>query len=490
MSKAYCCLVLLLFISFQLNAQVLPKEGAQLNYRLIGFSFDVKEKTKDCKLEIAKGDISTDEAFKKNIVKTYSCKESRIIAEVPAWGEHYTWRVSYINEQAQKVKSELHHFVTLMIPEVDTNNMRLRILESAKKFKDAYVMLDGNKIMYDMSGHPVWFLPCNDFNSAVTNDLKVSGDGTITFLNTQAYEISYDGDTLFTAPNTGEVSGEKQENYHHEFTKLQNGHYMILGTQSAMWHLKTENKFADTVNAESGSKSPFATIIEYDKNGKLFWSWKSLSYFSIYGLPYYNPETNPSKGIMDPHANSFYFDEDNGFIYISFKNSNQVLKVKYPEGNVLNVYGEKYENGEKKVSDLIFCGQHGVKKSKKGYVYLFDNNSCADNLSSKVLKMEETGSVVNNLRIVWEYTCTVENGLPRKARKGGNVIELPDNCIFVSMGDSYSKLFIVDSNKQIYWSSVSEKWDSSDRKWNVMAEYRTSIIADKEKLERLIWRRR
>ncbi len=40
---------------------------------------------------------------------------------------------------------------------------------------------------------------------------------------------------------------------------------------------------------------------------------------------------------------------------------------------------------------------------------------------------------------------------------GGNVIELPDGSLFSCMGGSYSKVFIVNMNKEILWSALPEK---------------------------------
>jgi len=470
-----------LFIFFitanQLYAQILPKEGVVLNYRLIGFKFPAEKNANKCKLEIAKGNYNTEDSFRKNIIKTIPCEKNKIIGEVPFFGESYTWRVVYANKT--KIKSELHHFSTGIIPEVDTSKVRLRIIQPAEKYKDAYVFLDNNKAMYDMKGNPVWFLPDKISKGMYPTDLKLSPQGTITFLLINAYEINYNCDILWKAPDNGVVSGDTEEHYHHEFTRLINGHYMTLGNEYVIWNRKLlSSKDSDRINMlddktkrEANSNiSAFGTIIEYDENGKVVWSWKSSGYFKKYGHSYYNTATNPTEDIIDVHANGFYFDEKSKYIYVSFKNINQIIKIKYPEGIVVNTFGEFSNSGVKGETDIVFCGQHSVRKSGNGYLYLFNNNSCNERVLPNIIVMQEPSSGKNDLKKTWEYTCTIEGRYPKKSPKGGNVLELPDNSFFVSMGGPYSKIFIVSMDKKILWKALPERRNVAEKKWDVITQ--------------------
>ena len=49
-------------------SQILPKDGSRLNYRIIGFSVPSKEQVTAYKIEIAIGNIISDEEFQKNII--------------------------------------------------------------------------------------------------------------------------------------------------------------------------------------------------------------------------------------------------------------------------------------------------------------------------------------------------------------------------------------------------------------------------------------
>ena len=163
---------LLLLFSIQLKAQVLPLERSSLNYRLIGFSFPAKEKTSICRLEIAEGNITNDDSFRHNIIYSVADTGNKIIATVPAWGTSYTWRAVYLKKNKPFAHTPLYHFSTQLSPDVDTSLARLRIVDTAAKYKDAYIFLDDNKAIYDMKGQPVWFMTKINGINITPRDLK------------------------------------------------------------------------------------------------------------------------------------------------------------------------------------------------------------------------------------------------------------------------------------------------------------------------------
>ena len=499
-------------IPYQLRAQILPKEGSELNYRIIGFLFSKGQPGSKYKIEIAAGNYNNEDSFTQNLIKSFDGDKNKIIGEVPAFGKQYTWR-SVTSDRATITKSELHHFRTMINRVVDTNVTRLRIIRNTEKYKDAYVFMDGNKALYDMNGSPVWFLPdiagTKPGSFEKTGDLKISKQGTITFLANrtggQVYEINYNGAILWKGPDNGKVSGDSIAHYHHEFTRLSNGHYMVLGSEYVLWKLPSnvDSSFLkkqgnqkkiiwDSTNKAFYEKMHFGTIIEYDSKGKLVWSWKSSKYFK--GSDIFS-RTAPHGAfyISDVHENGFFFDKKSKTIYVSFKDISRILKVKYPEGNVTNIYGKKYDPVHSKIygSDL-FAQQHNCMISKAGYLCLFYNNDRHEKSLPTIIMMQEPHSKKDTLKKIWEYECTVD-GIDTNNQKqfsfsnGGNVIELPDNSMFGCMSSpGYSKVFIVNRDKETLWSALPEAWNSNENKWNCIFQYRASIINRKE-LELLIW---
>jgi len=519
-----CTLLACCINPYSLHARMWPEDSAKLHYRLIPFSFPAEGKTTKYTLQIAMGYHRTEEAFKQRIIYSATSKTDKLLAEVPQFGKQYTWRVIYTHGK-NETTGALRYFSTLSIPEVDTALTRLRIIDkAADEYRDHYVFVDGNKALYDMKGRPVWFVPQvggRPSQRASIRDLKMTPFGTITFLvDDKAYEISYDGKLLWTAPNTGEVNGEKTERYHHDFTRLSNGHYMILGMEKVAWtnKIKTAEDSAFVVQHPGALghnlmvTTQFGTVIEYNEKGDVVWSWKSSKYFLGSDLEDYNPVHKMPT--IDVHENSFYFDEKNKFVYVGFKNISRIVKIKYPEGTVARSYGEMYAPGTTAQGNGLFCDQHSVRASEDGLIYLYNNNGCHDNENPSVLMLREPKEKNGRLQEVWSYQCNsdevkispkimemekrkeeMKKGVDNKNQDafmlhpttGGNVLEMPDHSLFVAMNSEAPKIFIVNQDKQLLWNAIPERYDITQKGWYLIAQqYRASIITHKE-LEKMIW---
>ena len=490
-------LTLLFFAAHPLSAQVFPKEGSTLNFRSIGFSLPFEKEPGRYRIEIAAGTYTRKDSFRKNIILVTYALQNRAIITVPAFGKQYTWRATYIADDSSKTKTPFYHFSTGKIPAVDSAVNRLRIIDTALQYKDAYVFIDGTKALYDMKGKPVWYMPETDFNKPEQElrDIKITPQGTITFLVQQnIFEVNYNGTVLWKGPDNDKPRADHSETYHHEFTRLQNGHYMVLGSEEMPW-------------GKPAAKALYGTIQEYNHEGKLVWLWRASQYFKDADFAYRQPF---EKEVLDVHQNSFYFDEKNKDIYLSFKNMNRVIKIKYPEGTVTNVYGEIYNTPVTTRGHEMFCGQHSCKVSQDGYLYLFNNNSCYPGNLPQIVMMKQPAAENDTLEKIWTYQCTLsdvraddegmqaskDSLLVPPANKasyygdyqaGGNVIELPDRSVFCSMYGSYSKIFIVSRDKKILWNALPEVWDDAQKKWAKVCNYRASIILTQADLDQLIW---
>ena len=398
-----------------------------------------------------------------------------------------------------------HHFSTGISPIVDTNNNRLLITIPAKQYKDAFVFIDGVGVLYDMNGRPVWYLPLDkEINAANIRDLKLSPFGSVTYMDgSKIYEINYDGNILWQKASNN-TPGEKNEQinnqYHHEFTRLGNGHYMVMGSENLLCKVPSSSDSTFVIIDDEKLKKDnnsiyrrirFGTLMEYDEKGNLVWLWKSSEYFVASDLiNSYDPNQ-----LTDLHDNGFYFDEHNKTIYISFKNINRIIKLQYPTGNILNTYGKIFtRHTQKQLSNVntendLFCGQHNCKLSQKGYLYVYNNNTCGTSRTPKVMIMQEAGAGKNSLKTIWEYDCTIESPdtVWSLFFSGGGVQELPDESMLISMGAPYSKISIVSRDKKTLWSALPEKYDPAGKKWENIELYRASIITTRKDLEQLIW---
>jgi hypothetical protein len=494
MSKLLCCFLFFCFLSVLIKAQAFPKEGATLNFRIIGFSDPVLKQATGYNIEIARGRYYSEDSFIRNKILTIPGKANRIIAEVPGFGAQYTWRISYAQKKYVIKSVGFHHFQTGTIPEIDSANFRFRVLQHAAKYKDAYVFLDINKALYNMKGEPVWYLPKT--GNMLVRDLKTTHQNTITYVidDKGAYEINYNGDSLWAGPNNIIENNDSIEHYHHEFTRLNNGHYMALAQNFKYWKSPAPGdsslNIASAVEIKKAdnnlySRTPMVSLIEYDRKGKVVWSWRASDHLIGSKLFY---RTNATGAIqMTGHENSFYFDENSKVIYVSARNLNRILKIKYPEGNLLSVYGNcsSLPGSKSMAPDALFCGQHSVRVSKTKNLYLYDNNTCNPGQPPYVVVFKEPGG--NALKKIWEFACPVDSIGAKGFPSGGNVLELPGGELFVSDAFPDSKVFIVNMNKEILWSAVAEAWNATTKKWEPVNIFRASIIPDSRKLEQLIW---
>ncbi len=502
MFKCLASLALLCFLTITpVLCRVYPKEGAQLNYRLVGFSFPAGKAHGPYTLEIALGNFNTEDSFSNNIIKELHADTNRVIGELPAFDRQYTWRVAYTGQK--KVYSPLYHFATAYSKSTDTTMRRLRITEKAKKYEGAYVFLDGNKVLYDMQGKPVWFLPdidSMDMQQTDIRDMRLSPLGTITLLApSKIFEINYDGKILWRGPGNT-YAGTPGNRYHHEFKRLSNGHYIAEGAEI------TDVVLQKVSGAESGAflfadpaapgtdksamrlKILLGTLMEYDAQGKLVWSYNASRHFI--GSTFWMNIEEGGMPDLDIHDNGFCFDEAKKEIYLSFRDISQVVKIKYPEGTTIKTYGNVYNAGQPRDNNSLFCRQHCPRVSLNGGLYMFNNNACHPDRPPGIVMLRQPQADGEKAEKVWEFDCKQDNvkmTFGSDFVSGGSVEELPDGSILADMGTYYSKVFIVNMDKEVLWSGMAEQMDEQTKEWKILPQYRASMIADPKKLEELIW---
>jgi hypothetical protein len=456
-----------------------------LHYRIIGFSVPPHRGFSSYTLQIARGHYTDEKAFADNIILKAGGKTTKILAKVPYWGTEYTWRVLY-NTPGEFVLEPtvcpLLHFSTGMVDNVDTTKVRLNVKTRDRLHKGAFVFLDFNKVLYDMDGQPVWYLPRinnTNFENAGVRDMKLTSDGTITFLmNDVPYEVAYNGRVLWRGPNDGRVSGDSVEHYHHEFTRLKNGHYMVLGNEDALWPPGgRQGGNAPVMGNSEARKMPFGTVIEYDKAGRVIWQWKSSKYYANTNIAC---EGAPP-GRYDIHQNGFYFDEDLKFVYVSFKNISEVVKVKYPTGEVVRTYK----------NSSLFCHQHNCSRQGGGLL-VFNNNVCNENPVPKIVILQEPKASGEALKKAWEFAMPVNSTnnakeAELKLTSGGSAMELGDKTIFASNCTPYADIIIVNRKKETLFHAVPESWEPLTNSWFVVPQYRASIIEHGKDLEKAVW---
>jgi hypothetical protein len=470
-------------ISLQANAQSLPIEGDTLNYRLIGFSVPADEQASKYILEIADGFYNNKVDFSKHIILTRSSNDNKQIAIVPEWGKAYTWRISKANNK-EKIKSygALQHFVTGTRYIADTSLYKLHVANADKHHKDLYVFLDYSKAMYDTKGNVLWYLPdipgLVDKHSNI-RDLKPTGNGTLSFIYSRGiYEIDYRGNIVWQKQNNPVSKEDMIETYHHDFTKLNNGHYMVCGNELLTMQLDADTSELNglhipmmrMINGKAVRRLSLGTIAELDETGKHVWEWKCSEHMMDDTSFLHKIPRSPNE--LNPHMNSFYFDQKNNFIYISFKNPHTIVKISYPSGKVVAKYdGSAY-------TPSLFLGQHAVRLNRDGDMILFNNNHKAFNSKNSehtsylgVYKEMPEGK----LKKLWDFSCNIDTLTDPSCGAGGSMVELGDGCYMGCVG-SAGRVFIASKDKTLIWNAVMMVNDNGI--WKTQEEYRASFIED------------
>lgn len=472
-------------------AQVLPAEGDTLNYRIVGFSVPKITNAAKYIFKISSGKYNTGEenAFVQHIIAETKPGSNKQVLELPEFGKEYTWTVSYIDKQNKlHPATKYYHFTTGYVPVVDTHLSRLRVVSPATLHSNVYVIVDKTGVMYNMTGQPVWYLP--RATDAVT-DLKATTTGTLTYLNDKgAYEVDIKGNVLWQAPNDGKVNGEETERYHHQFTKLNTGHYMLMGTETALRPMSDNYVPPDSLRGKMifkdnlwFTKVDAGTLIEYDANGTVAWSWKALSEYgndSYFGKSFTQHELSHTTGM-----NGFYFDEKNKYVYISFEAISTIVKIKYPSGEVVKVLGKSGDDQrQQRVKRFPFKAPRYITLDKKGDVYIFNANEgyVMRKTSTIAVFHEEPGAGV--LRKAWEYSCTPDTTKEFIAGTGGSVYILSDTTVLAGTG-SASRMFMVNKERQVEWDAIPEYKDTTG-KWQPLPYDKVSVIEKRTELEKMI----
>jgi hypothetical protein len=483
------------------QARVQPAEGRKLNYVMAGFMVDAVPGASKYKLQVAKGSYTDEQQFGKHIIIDTILAANRSITELPSFGTEYTWRISYLsNKKKVTGKTQLYHFATDTCEAIDTNFCKLKVISNKLGKSEMIITTDFRAVIYDLNGKPLWYLPKIKSLQRVAQirDLKPTAQGTFTALyGFNAIEVDYNGNLLWKGPSDGKISGDTSEYYHHEFTRLSNGHYMVCGDE--IWWAKPDSmpygqKDMPKDIEEQAKKGQayrryvFGTLIEYDTARNIVWSWKSRGHFL-------NEESVPVANKMTytgfTHLNSFYMNEKDSVIYMSYRDINRVVKIKYPSGQWLNSYGDKYANDSTEPGCEYFCGQHCIRTTAGGELYLYDNHSIRGNehLLSYISIFTEpnTTDKTANVTKTWTFPCNIDSNASGGASTGGGVYMLADNSILCTTGAA-GRLIIVNRDKQVLWNAVSvQKNGPTDKIWRNSAEYRVYPIVNKEDLARFIF---
>ena len=458
---------LCLIIFLESNGQILPLPGAKITYNQVMFEYGKVTGSGYYLLQLIED--TSGASFIHPLVQQKDSSTATLISNLQ-FGKKYQWRYAAIREGETPVWKGPYRFEIVANPLLDNNFVRFTVTKNDTTANaGGLIVNDCMHTICDRSGKLVWYLDKVDWHVVLKKknlelkpqilDLRLTPYGTVTFLaDSLALECDLNGNALWIAPNDGKVSGGATEWYNHDFKRLPNGHYMVLSNE--LWRklppyldtltVKKKYPIAKVVDGKEFAKADLATVIEYDKKGKVVWSWSSKNYLDSNAIA--PKKTSDSVDYeLDAHVNAFSVDAKNQYVYVGFRNISRVVKVEKKTGRVADSWGLKLPSGEARNSVLIHQ-QHDANVIDDSSVAVFNSNDYPgrDSFSRAVIFSTLPGS---DGKITWSFDCDFDS-LDRHAyRSGGNVDKLKNGNLLVCMGNM-NYIFEVTPDKKIVWQSI------------------------------------
>ncbi len=405
MSNTVKWLMLMVGLNFSAVAQIIPEPGAKLNYTQVMFEYEKIKDAGSYLLQIVPDTLNPD--FKKPLIEQRDASTATLINNLQ-FGKKYLWRYAGIVKGVQQTWKGPYKFETTDINLSGRNSFAVTVLKNDTAKNAGGLIATDYYTIFNRKGEPVWYLPQMKERTrpiSVLRDLRLTSSNTVTFLadlfNADAYECDLQGRVLWKAPDDGKLSGDTTEYYHHNFQRLPNGNYMVLGNKY-VWKkvpplyidlanrsdsfpgairipdtLRVGNANKKLINGELFAKVPFGTIIEYNPKGEIVWSWNSETYlkddeifpllFTISILPGMAPALSGND--KDAHLNAFSVDAKNEFVYAGFRQINRLIKIEKLTGKVVSTWDSTTLSDP----EAFFYHQHGANVMSDGSVLVFDN---------------------------------------------------------------------------------------------------------------------
>lgn len=467
MNVRYTALLAFIFcILMHVNAQIHPLPGAKLNYTQVMFEY---EKVRGAGVYIIQ--LIEDTAgvsFEHPLMEQKDSSTATLITGLQ-FGKKYQWRYAGIKDGQAPVWKGPYRFETLTDSLLYHNLVKISVTKNENASNAGGLIInDCTHSITDRNGNLVWYLPKVTWRRVLEKknlstkpqifDLRLNPYGTITYLaDSTATECDLDGNKLWRAPNDGKVSGGTSESYNHDFKRLPNGHYMVLSNQLS----RRLPPYKDTVlvrkkytviqakdDGEYG-KVEFPLVIEYDKKGKVAWSWNGENYLDP--DPFMQRKDSVYFFELKPHVNAFSTDKKNEFVYVGLRNLNRIIKIEKKTGKVVDAWGDK-RSSSSPAKYVALNRQHDANILDDGTIAVFNNNDYPGLDSfARVLILSQQARDSNS--VIWSFDCDFDSVDRHAPRTGGNVDQLKNGNLLVCMGTP-GRIFEVTRDKKIVWSAT------------------------------------
>lgn len=437
------------------GTNVHPEDGARLTQTQVMFECDGVTGADMYEFSIHEDQKGDGPLAAKPVIRLRSTHNAILVTQGLQFGKSYKWRASAFIGKQLKYTSQFLHFDIMSSGRVSIDSFRAVITQGKEPGRDI-IFLDRKAMAIDKNGFPVWFLAMDDdsLERSILRDLTLTASGTITYVDVNgAYEKDLRGRPVWQGPNDGRVSGGTKEEYHHDLNKNMDGSYVVCGS-----YYRSEQKQS---NASMASTPRYNTVIHYNADGSIRWSWNELESLRSDTL-----FKRSSDGKIGAHLNGIALTKDQKRLFMSFKNISDVF--------LFDIEAQRFIYHLKQDPTLRFLQQHGPFLTSKDELLIYNNNineDAADAVSHPTVMILRYDSASATCKPVWEYEVRSDRFPAGIKGKEGYASETANGDILVCAGGA-NYVFEVTRKKEKAWECYLYHRQKKDTAWMPFSNYR------------------
>jgi len=232
---------------------------------------------------------------------------------------------------------------------------------------------------------------------------------------------------------------------HHEFQVLENGNYLLLGTEQVVVNLSAHKIFKPNNCAGSTAATVQCGVIqELDKNKKVVFEWHAKNHFKFREMD--TAYSRDPKIVDWTHCNAVAQSND-GNILLSSRYFNEITKINRKDSSIIWRLGG-YKNEFTFINDSVrFVGQHDIRQLPNGNITIFDNGQPSNPIHPATAKEYAIDEKNKTVKLVWHF---INDSMVHSRVGLGNVQRLENGSTLVNYGNSTSKTMftVVGPNKE------------------------------------------
>lgn len=448
------------------NAQfVSPHEGEFLNYTDIIFEVEQIAEANKYEFKFYECNIRGENCLE--IKKVQSNLRAIKLYNFFNFNKTYKWSFTAFNKKKELFKSREIVFQTGNSLLLDSTVQKWDWTIKNKKRKKGILLIDGLKLALNMQGKPIFYLNYNVDHTI--RDINITKQGTVTLVDNrmgEIKEVTLKGEMLWIGPESENRENMEGDKFHHEFEKLPNLSYLVAGKRK-LENIETNNAF----NNISG-KTICETIIEFDAEKNEVWRFNLLPELKRQ----FNIAPTPQMFNSDRlgHLNGLAIDENNKYVFASFKTFSSVFKIEKESKNIIYMYGNKTINfNDSTKSSPAFEQQHCPIILPNGNLMVLNNGN--EKTGSGIVELntksnlDSTNEVVKS--IYFKSILKKDFYTPQM----GSVQYLDKKNVLVGLGNAAHLFELNTKRKKINWQIYTFQNTKHNEKrvvWKPLISYR------------------